>query len=253
MSTKPKPGTGKAGGGVAKRKPTPPPAGGVATKPTGKVEARFIPPKDPEASEAMARFAISPKVQAALTVQTFAKTFGALELESVARSLGESIKQVQGGDMKECEAMLMGQAHSLQAIFRNLSSQAEANIGHFPKAVDSYLRLALKAQSQCRATLETLSTIKNPPVLFAKQANFANGPQQVNNGTAPHMGGVAQDVAQSTMRNIGTAPHMGKVETIPNELMEAPDAARLDTGTQGEASRGHSTLEAVEAEHRAED
>lgn len=134
--------------------------------------------------------------------------------------------------MKECEAMLMGQAHSLQAIFRNLSSQAEANIGHYPKAVDSYLRLALKAQSQCRATLETLSAIKNPPVLFAKQANFANGPQQVNNGTAPHT---------------------GKVETVQNELLEAQDAERVDTGTQGEASRGHSTLEAVEAEHRAED
>lgn len=237
MSTKPKtkanPKTGKPGGGLAKRRASPAkPAGGLATKPKGRLIARFPDAKDPEASEALARFATSPKVQAALTVQTFAKIFGELELVSVARSLGESIKQVQAGDMKECEAMLIGQAHSLQAIFRNLSAQAEANIGHFPKAVDSYLRLALKAQSQCRATLETLSAIKNPPVLFAKQANFANGPQQVNNGTAPHT---------------------GKVETVHNELLEAQDAERVDTGTQGEASRGHSTLEAVEAEHRTED
>jgi hypothetical protein len=42
-----------------------------------------------------------------------------------------------------------------------------------------------KAQNQCRMTLETLSTIKNPPVVYAKQANIAHGPQQVNNGTAP--------------------------------------------------------------------
>jgi hypothetical protein len=47
------------------------------------------------------------------------------------------------------------------------------------------MRLALKAQSQCRATLETLSAIKNPPVVFARQANITNGPQQVNNGTLP--------------------------------------------------------------------
>jgi hypothetical protein len=40
--------------------------------------------------------------------------------------------------------------------------------------------LALKAQSQCRATLETLTTIKSPPVLFAKQENIAAGPEQVN-------------------------------------------------------------------------
>ena len=43
------------------------------------------------------------------------------------------------------------------------------------------MRLALKAQGQCRATLETLATIKNPPVVFARQANIAQGPQQVNN------------------------------------------------------------------------
>ena len=42
------------------------------------------------------------------------------------------------------------------------------------------MRLSLKAQGQCRATLETLAVIKNPPV-FAHQANIAHGPQQVNN------------------------------------------------------------------------
>jgi hypothetical protein len=48
--------------------------------------------------------------------------------------------------------------------------------------LEGFMRLALRAQSQCRATLETLATIKNPPVVFARQANIANGPQQVNNG-----------------------------------------------------------------------
>jgi hypothetical protein len=49
--------------------------------------------------------------------------------------------------------------------------------------------MALKAQSQCRMTLETLATIKNPPVVYAKQANIAHGPQQVNNSipsNVPH-------------------------------------------------------------------
>jgi hypothetical protein len=43
------------------------------------------------------------------------------------------------------------------------------------------MQMVLKAQSQCRATLKTLATIKNPPVVFARQANIAQGPQQVNN------------------------------------------------------------------------
>ena len=49
--------------------------------------------------------------------------------------------------------------------------------------LDANLRLALKAQAQCRATLEALAAIKNPqPVFFVRQANIAHGPQQVNNG-----------------------------------------------------------------------
>lgn len=39
------------------------------------------------------------------------------------------------------------------------------------------------AKRRCRATLETLAVIKSPPSVFAKQANMANGPQQVNNVT----------------------------------------------------------------------
>jgi hypothetical protein len=44
------------------------------------------------------------------------------------------------------------------------------------------LRLAFKAQGQCRSTFETLALMKNPPV-FARNANIANGPQQVNTQT----------------------------------------------------------------------
>lgn len=46
--------------------------------------------------------------------------------------------------------------------------------------------MALKAQAQCRATLEALAEIKNPrPVAFVKQANISGEHQQVNNGVQP--------------------------------------------------------------------
>ena len=41
--------------------------------------------------------------------------------------------------------------------------------------------MAFRAQNQCRMTLETLANIKNPPVVFAKQANISQGHQQINN------------------------------------------------------------------------
>jgi hypothetical protein len=40
---------------------------------------------------------------------------------------------------------------------------------------------ALKAQGQCRATLQTRAEIRNPPVIYARQANVTSGPQQINN------------------------------------------------------------------------
>jgi hypothetical protein len=82
--------------------------------------------------------------------------------------------------------------------------------------IDPYLRLALKAQTQCRATLETLATIKNPPIIYAKQANFANGHQQVNNGVPP-------------------TTHTGETKNQQNEpLTELPDET-LDAGRAGAA------------------
>ncbi len=45
--------------------------------------------------------------------------------------------------------------------------------------------MALKAQSNSRATAEALAAIQNPPTVFARQANIANGPQQINNADSP--------------------------------------------------------------------
>jgi hypothetical protein len=74
--------------------------------------------------------------------------------------------------------MLTAQAHSLDAIFNKLAQRAALNMGEYMQACETYLKLALRAQSQCRATWETLSTIKNPPVMgYVKQANIAQGHQ----------------------------------------------------------------------------
>lgn len=52
-------------------------------------------------------------------------------------------------------------------------------------------RLALKAQSQSGATVETLVATRDPRVVFARHANINNGgQQQVNNGAAPVVAGM---------------------------------------------------------------
>jgi hypothetical protein len=103
-----------------------------------------------------------------------------LDLTECLAALRISVARVQGGDLGSAEATLMAQATALDAVFGELSRRALLNMGTYLNATDTYLRLALRAQSQCRATLETLATIKNPTVI-AKQANITAGPQQVNN------------------------------------------------------------------------
>lgn len=112
--------------------------------------------------------------------------------------------------------MLVGQAHALQSIFMSLARRA-ANQDYL-KQHETYLRMALKAQNQSRMTLETLAKIKNPPVIFAKQANInqGNGNQQVNNSTpAP-------------------ASHAEKNINQQNELLEVQHGSEtMDTRTTG--------------------
>jgi hypothetical protein len=128
--------------------------------------------------EKLANIALSPEFKAAVTSKAYAPAIGEQELAAVLQRLGEVTSRVASGDTKDVESMLAAQALSLDSIFHKLALQAERNIGHYPKAVDTYLRLALKAQSQCRATAETLAVMKSPRQ-YISQTNVA-GAMQIN-------------------------------------------------------------------------
>ncbi|MCA1604572.1 MAG: hypothetical protein LC775_03635 [Acidobacteria bacterium] len=134
-----------------------------------------VKPTDSELKEILARakMAIRPEVRAAFVIAEFG---GHSDVAPLAVQLEINMNDVRKNDLRECEAMLYSQAHALQAIFVDASLQVKKQ-GWF-SASEAYMRIALKAQSQCRAALETLATIKNPPVVLARQANIAQGPQQ---------------------------------------------------------------------------
>ena len=136
-------------------------------------------PKQRERARLTSAAALLPTVNAATVVGSYARQ--PADLATLVHDLRDQCEQARRGDLQRGEAMLVAQAHSLDAIFANLARRAALNAGKYLGTCDTYLRLALKAQSQCRATWETLAAIKNPPVVFAKQANIANGPQQINN------------------------------------------------------------------------
>lgn len=163
--------------------------------------------------DAVARELSRPAVQAAATIQ--ALQGDAFEVNALARELSEQIGKVNGGDLRRAEGMLIAQAHTLDKLFGYLTLRAHRNMGDYLQAAETYLRLALKAQSQCRATIETLAAIKNPPIVYARQANVTTGPQQINNGTG----------GPSRAREIGN--QQSQLSGASNELLPNPGASSL--------------------------
>lgn len=171
----------------AARKPAPlvkPSAGVVESKPERVAELSKS--EHHLNAVAMAKLALDPALTAIALVRDFNKTVGDLDPAAIASPLYEMLARVKAGNLEDVEAMLICQAKALEAIFGHLAGRAARNLGQNPGQVEQYLRLALKAQSQSRTTLETLANVKNPPVVYARQANIASGaPMQVNNGTPP--------------------------------------------------------------------
>ena len=192
----------------------------LATTPQNSRTLRVMAAPGTSAEKAIADYMLRPTMNAACTVISYKQmpTGQELDLTETMHALAEQCDKVRAGDLSRAESMLTAQAHSLDAIFANFARRAAQNAGEYMGACETYLKLALRAQSQCRATLETLATMKNPPnVAFVKQANIAHGPQQVNNGTA-------------------SEPARAEEKTIkPTELLEHDHGQRLDTGTASTA------------------
>jgi hypothetical protein len=181
--------------------------------------------KGREQTQAYAGAGLNPVTLNANIARIFARaTSGELDASACILTLLDEVTKVQRNDLRRVEATLTAQATALDAIFNDLALRASVNMMEHTAAAEVFMRLALKAQSQCRATLETLSEVKNPrPVAFVRQANIANGPQQVNND------------AQSS------------------KLLEAEGGERLDTGAARTAKSVNSPVETLEAIHGTKD
>lgn len=182
---------------------------------------------------------LSPSIQGAVGIHAWSKFAGEADLGGLIEGLRQQIKEIQGGDLRQVEAMLYGQALTLETIFTSLARKAEAQ--DYLKQFQVNLTLALKAQAQCRATLEALTEIKNPrQVAFVRQANIAHQ-QQVNNAVGAEAGPI----------RAGAHAHASKSAGEQNELLEASHGKPLDTRAQSQAGGNDPHLEAVATGHRA--
>ena len=195
--------------------------------------------KEETRSETMAKLSVDGILPLALTADMLGRGLAGEECDLTA-TLGrmtETAKAVEAGDLRALEHMLSAQALTLNLMFTELTRRASMNMGQHLPAVEAYLRLALKAQAQSRATVEALAEIKNPrAVAFVKQANIAQQ-QQVNNGTPPPI------------------LRAGKSGESKNELLgDARDEQQwVDARATPAPARGNPAMETVGAIHRADD
>ena len=122
----------------------------------------------------------------ATTYKVFAGGGDKVEVTDIMGELRKAGDEVVAGNMSRVEIMLTNQALTLDAIFNNMAQRSGRQESF--KGIEVLMRLALKAQAQSRSTAEALALLKNPQP-YIRQANIAQGPQQVNNSYAsasPH-------------------------------------------------------------------
>jgi hypothetical protein len=187
---------------------------------------------------AMAEAILRPAYSAAHTIASLEKTHfcGHYSLMANIKTLQEQSKRLNEGDMSNVEAMLFAQACALNLIFSEMSTRAFRNFGgegNYLEAGKQYFSMAMKAQSQCRASLEAIGYIKNPSAVIARQANINHGgQQQVNNALQP--------------------TRVGENETPQSKKLERTNEQRMDAGTAAETGPGDPELAAVGQGNRSE-
>ena len=182
--------------------------------------------KNQTKEQALAEFQSKSEFLSTAVIESFNVGLGEdFDFQSNMRVLGKTIREIQSGDLSKIEEMYISQAVALEAMFASLARRAKVQDKLLQ--YDTHMRLALKAQNQSRATLQALVQLKQPSnTQFIKQANIAQGHQQVNN------------LAE---KNI----------TPQNELLEDIHGnSQLDTGTTTKPKGIDTALEALDKVNR---
>jgi hypothetical protein len=80
----------------------------------------------------------------------------------------ETLFKVKSGNLEDLEAILVNQVYVLNGLFNQLVIQGKAGLTApavmraLPNHPKTMLNVALKAQTQCRATVQTINELKNP-------------------------------------------------------------------------------------------
>jgi len=130
-----------------------------------------------------ARASLDPLARHANIASAFAeKTFANNPRPSMADNvfvLEEELSKAANGDLEQASRILAAQAVSLDAIFTEMARRSFINMGEYLNAAELYMRLALKAQTASRATLEALAKLHQPREQTVRHVHVNDGGQAI--------------------------------------------------------------------------
>jgi hypothetical protein len=182
---------------------------------------------------------LNPELQTAatLTLKYHAELPGFIDGTVLAGEVKKQLDAVNENDLSALERILAAQITTLDQLFHGFVRKAFPEYPQTLEAEKAYMAMAMRAQSQTRAAIETLAEIKNPQPLF-QQHNVAYN-QQINNG---------QDAAQPRLEGSGpTARAEEGKHFLQNELLMdgRKEHAPVDSGRTQTASKVYREVETV--------
>ena len=149
----------------------------------GKSKLEVVRRKDEKVGRTLARVTLDPQTRNASLAMTFGTQMFSdqyvPEIMETSAVLGEEIQQAMKGDLSLATRMFTSQAFALDTLFTEMARRSGLNMGQYPDAADRYMRLALKAQSACRTTLEALAKLHQPREQTVKHVHINSGAQAV--------------------------------------------------------------------------
>jgi hypothetical protein len=174
---------------------------------------------DETGAQAMARRLLEPHARHALTASTFAKQMLGGDNEAPGMMdfvdhMQSATSKAEAGDLAIASRLLAAQAITLDSMFTELARRTALNMSEYVNAAERYGRLALKAQNNCRATLEALAKLHQPREQTVRHVHVNQGGQaivadQVHN----HPGALGND---ETIKQSLTTANAGAVAALPS-------------------------------------
>ena len=141
-----------------------------------------------------------------------------LDLTACAKVIQQRGADAIGGKLAFASAMLASQAVTLDCMFAEFARRAALNMGEYPDATERYARLAMKAQSNSRSTLEALARMHQPREQTMRHVHVDNRGGQAVIAETLQTGGMQNAVSDDQCLATGAA---GACAALP-----CPDALR---------------------------